>query len=792
MRQFILTILFISTVEAIYAQQHITGKISDENGNPLSGAIISMLNSNDSSLQKTAIADKLGNYTIEKPELSTALIKIEQDGFITQLKSINEKDSVVNFVLIQTQALGEVIITDRKKLIEEKADRTVFNVEKSAVAFGGDALEAIKKMPGVQVVQQQIKVAGNSGVSIMVNGRLQHLSGDELIQFLRSVPANNISKIELITSPGAKYDAEGNAGIINLVTGKNIKDGLSGSISANYNRNSYGSPSGSLSLQYKTGKFNFYSNDNIGEWNWLYTDEASLFYTNQKWEQTVKNEYSNKNARGQIGVDYALKKNMTIGFIYTKGFAGNDSKEHISSSQFRNSVSSDSLIRSEGTMHEVYKGKHTANANYEWKIDTMGKKLSVSTDYFSQKLSRERNFDVKNFSRSEVSPNDETQNRIYENPAITIRSANADLDLPYSSLQILLGAKTSFVDNGRDFIYRRKITTDYKTDSSKSNRFLYKEQIHAGYASARKNIKNLEMDAGVRVEHTQTTGFTLGTQNIFKKDYTQLFPSANIKYKLNEHHNFVFSYTRRIERPSYNFLNPSRIYYTENSYQQGNPTLQPAIANNFRLSWLINAQYHIKLRVNQVNNYFDRIYFTDSSAGISIVSRANLGKAMFYVLDFSFSKNLAKWWELNGEASGVYNQFWLNAYGSENVYNGFSGWVELNNTFYLNKTKTLIAELNGYYYSPRQKDYKLWKEMQNINGGIKALLLDKTLTIGLAFDDPFAVSSWMQINKENGTREYSYDDERSVSLSVSYRFGNKNLRGKREKLETIEEIQRAK
>jgi hypothetical protein len=233
------------------------------------------------------------------------------------------------------------------------------------------------------------------------------------------------------------------------------------------------------------------------------------------------------------------------------------------------------------------------------------------------------------------------------------------------------------------------------------------------------------------------------------------------------------------------------MYFTENLYQQGTPGLLPAISNSFRLSWYLNAKYHLRLRVNQVNNYFDRIYFTDTVAGATVATRANLGKAMMYIVNFSFSQNLAKWWDLNGEASATYNQFLLNAYGHENTYQGLSGWMELNNTFYLNKKKTLIAELNGYYYSPRQKDYKLWREMHCIMGGVKALLLDKALAVGVAFADPFATSGWYQTNKEIGTAEYSYDDERSVSVSLSYRFGNKNLKAKN-RAEATEEIQRAK
>lgn len=790
MRKIFLFLLLSTMVLRSIAQEYIHGTVTSKGGKPITGAAVTVLQSNDSIAGIRSETDKNGYYKITMNKVVTHL-SVSKQGFLTEIAGVSSTDTVLNIIMTLVKSLDEVVITERRKLIEEKADRTVFNLEKSVVAQGGDALEAIKKMPGVQVQQQQINISGLGGVSIMVNGRMQHLSGDELIQFLRSIPANNLSKIELITSPGAKYDAAGNSGIINLVTRKNLKEGFSGSIAGRYHRNTFNSASGSTSLQYRKGKFNFYTNDNTDDNNLLYTNRVDFKYNDERWNRTVLTDYNSKNTRIQAGVDYELRKDMTLGAVYTQGFGGNDGKDHVQARQFRAPIQPDSVIRSESATRERFRHKRTANVNYEWRIDTTGKKLNISTDYFSQEVWKERNFNISNYQASGIEVS-ETKLKIFESPAIDIRSANADLELPYTVLDIQMGGKMSFTNNKAGFIFQRLLPNGFTTDSSKSNRFHYSEQIQAGYINMKKKIEKVEIVAGIRTERTLARGMTPDGTTNFNRDYTQLFPSFSTSYKLNEHHNFVFSYMRRIERPGYSQLNPFKMYFTENTYQQGTPGLQPALSNSFRISWYMNAKYHLRLRVNQVNNYFDRIYFTDTVADATVVTRMNLGSAWMYVANFSFSEDPADWWNLNGEVSATYNRFLLGAYGRANTYEGWSGWMELNNTFYLNKKKTLIAELNGYYYSPRQKDYKLWRSMRNINGGFKALLLNKTLMAGIVFDDPFATSAWHQTNKETGTTEYSYDDERSVGVSMSYRFGNKNLKGRRDKSEAIEEIQRAR
>ncbi len=782
----LLAVLLATVFEA--RGQAANGYITNNSKQPVSDAMISIHNLTDSSLIGHTVSDEKGYYSIEGAQ-GIFLLKLQALGYKSAWIKCTSLQN--NITLAGNNTLSEVSISARKPVIENKVDRTVFNVENSASAVGGDAYTALKKTPNVQVMQGQVSIAGKSGVAIMLNGRLQQLTGEDLIQLLHSIPVDNISKIEVITAPGAKYDAEGNSGIINIVTKKNVNEGFRGSVTAACTRNHYFSPSANTALQYKKGKFNAFVNAGTSTWNWVYTNRANMYYGAEHSFQKTDIEYSNKNSRIQVGADYLIGKKSLLGFVYTKGFGGADNKEHIRTDSYSTGELADSIMRTEGTTHEVFKGKHTVNLNYEWKIDSAGKKLNIDIDYFTQETERERNFELSTHPGEQIIVARPSQNRNYSGSAVNISSIKADLELPYSFAHFWLGGKASIVNNDGSFSYYTNTAQGYMADSSKANRFLYDENIQALYLNVQKNLKKLDIQGGVRMESTWNEGYTPATGQVNQRRYTTLFPSAKLLYKFNDKQSVALSYLKRINRPGYNFLNPFRFYYAEHSYTEGNPQLQPSFNHTIELSWFINHGHFIRIRTSRILNYWDRLYFVDDKTGVSSLTRVNIGKSVFYGFTYGFSHTVAKWWELHGNISAEYSRFRLQAYGQDNFYDGINGWIDVNNSFYLNKKKTLLADLHGYYYTPRQKDYKRWEEMSNFEGGIKALMMDKNLVIGLTFEDPFAKAYWFQTNKVNGTTEYSYDDGRIATLSVTFKFGNVNVKS-RNKSDSNEEIQRAR
>jgi outer membrane receptor protein involved in Fe transport len=785
----ILTSFLLSSL-AINGQQ-LKGFITNEKNAPISGATLIVYRLPDSLGLAVATSDALGYYQFNNgwPD---GLIKAEAAGYVASWKQVPVASGEINFKLIADHTLTEFTLAASKPVVEHRADRSIFNIENSVAADAGDAYMALKKTPGVQVMQSQIMIDGKGGVSIMLNGRLQQLAGDDLVQLLRSIPSSTLSKIEVITAPGVKYDAEGSNGIINIVTKKNLKMGLRGNLSGACTRNMYYSPSGSASLQYRTGKLSLFSNNSIEQWNWLYTGITSVYFGDQRTVQTNNVAYSTTNGRIHLGGDYALTDKTTLGFSYARGFGGSENDEDIRAITYSGNWVPDSSARTRGHTSENYKDRNTANLNYEWKIDSTGRKLNIDADYFNQATDRVRNFRVNDYQGNESALTGFEDNRTYSNSSVAVRSLKADLELPYSFIRLSVGAKASFVNNEGAFEYQTKKAEDYVTDSNRANRFLFDEQIQAGYISGQKKIGKLDVKAGIRVERTWNKGFTPVTGQIYTRDYARAFPSLGLQYSLSDNHSLAFNYNRRINRPGYNLLNPFRFYLNPSSYIEGNAGLQPSFTDAFDLTWFIGQRYFIRLNANQVHNYWDRLYFTDSSAGTTSLTRANVGNAAFYTVNFNASQTITKWWEIQGFAAVQYSRFTLHAYEQNRFFASVNGWIDLSHTFYLNKNKTLIAELHTSYYTPRQKDYKRWEEMSLVDGGLKALLFDKNLTLGFIFDDLFQKAYWDQKNSINGTEEFSYDNARLVTISANWKFGNSNLKSKRDRSEANEEIQRAK
>jgi len=771
--------------------QTVSGLVTDEKQTAINEAVVTLCRPADSSITTTSHADKNGHYSLPNKD-GRAILKAEAKGYITEWREINATTTITDFILRKDNTLNEVVVAAGKPVIENKADRTIFNIENSVAANAGDAYTALKKTPGVQVMQNQIMLSGKGGVSIMLNGRLQQLSGDDLVQFLRSVPSAQLSKIEVITAPGVKYDAEGTNGIINLVTKKNLNKGLRGNVSAACTRNMYYSPSGSVSLQYRSGKLNLFSNNSYSQWNWLYTGITTVFFGNERINQVNNTAYSTTNGRIHLGGDYALTPKTTIGFSYAKGFGGSDNDGDIRAVAYSGNWNADSVTHTRGNTHERYKGRHTANLNYEWRIDSAGKKLNIDADYFAQATDMERNFAISRYNGAETSLKDISDNRIYSYSSVTIRTLKSDLELPYPFVRLAVGAKASFVNNEGSFQYLTKTAEDYKPDSGKANRFLFDEQIQAAYISGKKTLEKLDVQLGLRVERTYNKGYTPATKEIFTRDYTQAFPSLNLRYQINDKHSLALNYMRRINRPGYNLLNPFRFYLSPTSFVEGNAGLQPSFSNAADLTWFIGQEYFLRFRVTQTHNYWDRLYFTDSVAGTTTLTRANVGEAVYYGLNFNWSRSLTKWWDVQGFIGIEYSRFTLFAYGQNRFFSGVNGWGDLSNTFYLNHDKTIVAELHCHYYTPRQKDYKRWEEMSVFDGGVKAMLLNKNLTIGLYIEDPFKKAYWDQTNQVNGTEEFSYDNAFLGTLSITYKFGSTSLKAKKDRSEANEEIQRAR
>jgi outer membrane receptor protein involved in Fe transport len=792
-RTLLLTILCMFFVHAAMAQGQYTiqGKITTADNAALKNALASVLQEKDSTVLASAIADKNGNFKISSQLSAGLLLKVEATGFTPWYGRPNDnmQQQQMDVVLQKNKLLSEVVVTSRKPVYEQKADRTIYNVENSATATGTDAWGTLRKTPGVLIMGNSVTIAGKGAVGVMINGRMQQVAGEDLAQLLRSIPSDNLSKIEVITTPPAKYDAEGNMGLINIVTKKNPKQGFKGSITGAYKRNALSSPSLSTSMSYGSEKFNITCNANAGVYAYKYVNRTNSYYGSQKWEQVLISGYASKTARVLVAADYKLRKDMTIGIVASEAMNTLDFPDSMVSKIYNGSVQPDSIIRTKGESHDKFMGKHSLNLNYEWRIDEQGKKLNIDADYYSHKGTRLREFDVYSYQAggdvlSGVS------NRMGGSPSVDIRSIKADLELPFKFAKIGTGVKASEVHNVADNIHELLVNEVYTTDFTRTNTFEYKEQIQAAYVTAQRKIGKVDIQAGLRAEHTHTEGYSPTLSQTDINDYTQFFPSGYVQYSLNDNHSLNLNYSRRINRPAYGFLNPFRLYYSQNAFAEGNPYLRPSYRNGMELGYVYKGKYFFKAFASQTNNYWDRIIETDTVTSITRYTRANIGRGQWSGIGASTVVNPYKWWEFRVSLNLEHNDFKLRHFNRTDHLNSTFPWADMNHSFVLDKKKTLTAELYAYYYGQRQKDYKIWGEMSMVNIGIRKTVMNNNMILALNFDDIFAKAYWYQTNIVNGTTEYSYDNEQGVRFSLTWKFGNKNIKGKRDKA-ALEEIQRA-
>jgi outer membrane receptor protein involved in Fe transport len=789
-KMMLLALLTVLCASAYAQTRSIHGVIANSEGKTIPFANVVLLRYADSSIVKVAATTTEGVYEIVIDSIADVMLKVDATGYGKQVRavSLNDMSAPINFTLIAERSLKEVSISGRKPIIEEKVDRTIFNVENSITAIGGDAMDALKKTPGVLVVNGEITIAGKNSVSVMINGRLQQLSGRDLVQLLRSIPSDNLSKIEVITTPPAKYDAEGNSGMINLVTKKNLKNGLKGSATASYLQNSLGNPLLSTSLSYRKDKLNVFCNANAGVEAEKYTNRTTSFYPPQRSEQTFYQYTYDKNASVQLGADYQLHKDHTVGVLVTERFSRADNTDNAVANNFGSDNKIDSIVKTTGESQEFFRGKHALNLNYEWKIDAKGRKLNADADYFTQLAQRNRSFVTQGYTpegNAGIGMNDMSNAA----PGITIKSVKTDVEWPVSALTLSFGGKAAFIENTSDNVYKTYNGTDFVIDTGRSNEFSYSEQTQALYVSGQGSKGKFDIQAGLRAEHTFTKTYspTVGVRNT--NEYLQLFPTGYVQYKINDENSISVNYSRRINRPGYSSLNPFRFYFTSNFYTVGNPNLQPSFVNSLELAYRWKGKYSFKVFTRQADNYSNRLFSTDPATSTTFVTRANIGTDKYCGLNINGQFTVTKWWEMRNSANIAYNYYDLNYYGDRVALHGINEWFEIGSTFYLNKSKTLSAEVDAYYYTPRQWDYKIWWDMSCVNAGIKLQLLDNNLIIALAFEDLMAKAYWLQTNVVNNTTEYSYDNARGVRLSINYKFGNKNVKI-RQGDHSNEEIQR--
>ncbi|PUZ21745.1 TonB-dependent receptor [Chitinophaga parva] len=797
---FCLTSTFLLTSLASQAQSgsaQLKGAVQQADNKPVEFATVMLLKAKDSSLVKGAVADVNGRYSFERIQPGKYLLAATNTGMNKvysapfSVSGSNDNLSLPPLAMTAaTKALKEVNVTGKKPFIEQQTGKTVMNVESSVLAAGGTAMETLEKAPGVTVDKDDnISMKGKNGVIIMIDGRQTNMTQQDLAQMLKSMPASNIESIELISNPSSKYDAAGNAGIINIKLKKNKALGTNGSVNLGVGYSSNARYNGGLNLNHRGAKTNIF-----GSYNYAHRggyEDLGLYRTGtENGKYTVYNQQSHSphNSMYQsvkVGMDYFINKQNTIG-VMVDGSNSNWKSPVTGTTNIGNGKVIDSVLRTHNTNED--KGNNWAyNLNYKGVLDTSGKEINVDLDYATNR-GRSNAFLVSSMQPDllkDTFENDTTRSNQPSN--IDIRTAKVDYVNPLKhNARLEAGAKVSFVKSDNDATFDSLKVGNWVYDANRSNHFVYQENINAGYVNYSQQFKKWSMQLGLRGEYSHVRGNSMTINRVTDTTYFNLFPNAAFTYNLNKNNALGLSYSRRLQRPSYEDLNPFEFYLDKYTKVSGNPYLRPEYSDNIELSYTFKQAIITSLGYTHIRDMMTRVIEADKDpvTGDSSILRykyMNVAKGDVVNLNISFPVPITKWWNTYTNLSGSYNNYQTVVNDNKVAVGSYAFFGRTNHTFTL--PKGITAEVSYFYMSPQVVNEGLFKmkSMSSLDLGVGKSILNKKGSLKLNVRDLLRTSNFEGEFENAGRfiRVNSNHDTRQVRLTFTYRFGNSNVKAAR-------------
>ncbi|MGN8058274.1 outer membrane beta-barrel protein [Pedobacter sp. 22163] len=795
----ILTLFCVNPLYAQKAKNHITGTVIDKNNTKIS-ATLKFKSTLDSSIIKTVTTNEQGNFTLDNFPLGKFTVEVKSLGYKTILETVALKPNKTNIDLSFTlqpdiNELESVVIAGRKPLIERYNNKTVMNVENSIVSTGNTALEVLAKMPGVSVNQDGIiSIRGRSGVNVLIDGKSTYLSAEQLATRLKSLNSNEIKAIELITKPSSKYDAEGNAGLLNIKLKKNANYGTNGNIDLGFGYGKNPKSDAGISINHRNRNLNifgsFANNNNKATENLDILRVVNGRDQNTYFHQSNTQTRSTHNNNYKAGIDYFINGKNTLGFLTTGYFNNGHDLSNGITAIGKSFTKVDSSILADNPAKNKYRNQ-AYNLNYKSVMDTLGQELSIDLDY--AKYHSEENTIYQNsfFDQNGLS---------YKSPAIfrnatpsfiTIKAAKIDYSLPLSAATKLdAGLKSSWVSTDNDFQFENLIGTDWKNDAGRSNRFVYDENINAAYATLKHEFKSTSIEIGLRTEQTNSKGNSINDNKIVKRSYFDFFPSFNINQTLSPNNEIGFSYSRRIDRPDYKSLNPFVYFVDLYTFSQGNPFLNPQYTNAFQLSYNYKKTLNISFGYSITNNLIIDVLLPDNEKKTLYQTVQNLDKQYAYDLTIGYPTTITKFWSMDNTLTSTYNQIKAANLGNS-VYDRKKVNFMINSSHNFTLSPSTSAELSGEYASSQIYGTYAIKPYYGIDFGIKKSFLDKKLNIKLAANDVFDTRK-ARISSALSGLDYNLSqkqESRVYRLSLNYIFGSSNIKGTRARKTSVTDEQ---
>lgn len=802
MKSIAILILFLLTAGACLAQTgSVTGKVTESGGKPLEAATVTLYKLPDSALVTGTKTGPDGIYLFSAVAPGIYYLEARLIGLNCRKSKAFSLDRVAVEIpaitlVLQAKQLKEVSVTGQRPFIERQADKIVVNVENSLVSTGSTALEVLQRTPGITIDKDDhLQLKGKSGVTVMLDGKLTYMSADQISNLLKNMASENISKIEVITNPSAKYDAAGNTGIVNIITKKGRKSGLNGNFTASLSKGINFAHNTGLNLNYKTSRFNFFGDLDFSERRNLFRrDNYSLYSIDPlvSTDLTSRDQNHGRHFQYKGGVDIMLSGNQSLS-LTVNGYEGLFQKIASGSSYNinRRPLKADTTYITQNSLRVPY-SNITYTLGYKAKLDTLGSELTVDADYARFTQNSEISQSNVPFTGIPFVQNGNIITLNNHQPAIIdIRTLRSDYTHPVDSmLKVEAGAKASWVQTHNDFRYD-SLANGSPARPQRANNFIYTERILAAYLSSTFKWKLLTLQAGLRFENTRSVGDLVSTSSSTVRNYTDLFPNLSLTQKLSENHQLAFSLSRRINRPDYDNLNPFVFYLDKNSYFTGNPNLKPQYTFQYELSYTFRQKYIATLNYSSTRDYINEFASFDPVRQVTRYTNANFDHQNSYNATFSAPGDFTPWWTSTNNLSLNYNKF-----SNQLILNGAkqgsaSYNINIVETFKIpGKWK---AELNGFYNSRDFDGTYRFQAQTAIGAGIQKTFLNKHADLKFSGNDLFNTSHFFGNAFYNNVniRVRNKWESRRFTLAFTYRFGGAGTEESRKKSAGQDERSRA-